>query len=473
MIRRTFFRTIAFKLTLWFTGIFSVCSGVAFILFYAFSVQTVENQVDRELLDDAAKFITVIRRSGLAGARELAVIEAQAAGEKQIFFRLLYPSGEVFASSHMAYWQQVHISTPALKKMIKDRTNVFETLSIPESRQRVRILYSYVANNVILQTGIAMDSADRFLSAFRKVFLGVMGFILVFSAVSGWILVQKSLAGVKSMTRTALDISGSNLDTRVVGTGRKDELDLLADAFNNMLDRIEALVKSIREMSDNIAHDLKSPITRLRGAAEIALIHDEGITSYQAMASDIIEESDRLLDMINTMLLISRADAGEENFQYAHEDISVMVTRACELFLPLAEDNLIALSQQVEPGLKANADIRMLQRAFSNLLDNAIKYTPENGEISVSASRQGTDICIRVLDNGPGIDSGHLEKIFERFYRVESSRTTPGTGLGLSLARTIMKQHKGDVKVSSRQGAGSAFELILPIDNFEIIPSSH
>ncbi|SDU35739.1 sensor histidine kinase [Desulfobacula phenolica] len=463
------FNTIAFRLTLWFTGIFSICSSFAFVLFYFLATQTLQTQIDQELLDNAAKFSAVIRRNGLMGARELAVVEAQAAGEKMIFFRLVYPTGEVFASSHMSYWKHVHVSKHVLQRLISNKDNVFETVRVPSTPKKARILYSYVAVNAILQTGIAMDSYITFLSAFKKVFIGAMGFIIIFSAISGWLLVRKALSGVTAITKTAQNITGKNLDARVKGTGNKDELDHLVTTFNSMLDRIEELVKSIREMSDNIAHDLKSPITRIRGFAELTLIHEENLEDYRIMAANTIEETDRLLDMINTMLVISRAEAGEEDFEFKITNLSLMVKEACDLFAPLAEDKHMKFSQIIQDQICIVADIKMLQRAFSNLLDNAIKYTPEYGKITVVTALKNNDVSIKIEDTGIGIAPEYVEKIFERFYRAESSRTSAGTGLGLSLARTIVRQHKGDIRVKSRQGKGAVFEIRLPFNNLRVI----
>ena len=463
------FNTIAFRLALWFTGIFTICSGVAFVLFYFLATQTIQSQIDQELLDNASKFSAIIHRNGLMGARELAVVEAQAAGEKVIFFRLVYPTGEVFASSHMSYWKDVHVSKQVLRSLIINQSSIFETIQIPLTRQKARILYSYVATNVILQTGIAMEFHSKFLSAFKKVFIGAMCFIVIFSAVSGWLLIRKALSGVATITKTAQNITGSNLEARVAGTGNKDELDHLVITFNSMLDRIEELVKSIREMSDNIAHDLKSPITRVRGFAELSLTHEESLEDYRIMASNTIEESDRLLDMINTMLVISRAEAGEGDFEFKKTNLSIMIKEACDLFAPLAEDKNIKFHQTIEEQIFIAADVKMLQRAFSNLLDNAIKYTPENGKVSILAFKENHQVVIKIEDTGISIAPEFFEKIFERFYRAESSRTSAGTGLGLSLARTIVRQHKGDISVSSRQGRGSVFVMTLPYSNLEVI----
>lgn len=477
-MNHTIFNTIAFRLSLWFTGIFTICAGVAFFLFYFLATQTLQSQIDLELSDNAAKFSTAIHRNGLMGARELAVVEAQAAGEKKIFIRLLYPTGEVFASSHMSYWKDVHVSQDALEYLVRHNTSVFETIQIPSTHQKARVLYSYIAANAILQTGVAMDSTARFLSAFQKMFMGAMGFIIAFSAVSGWVLIRKTLSGVQTITTTAQNISGSNLDARVPGTGSKNELDYLVTTFNSMLDRIADLVKSIREMSDNIAHDLKSPIARIRGFAELALTDDETIEDYRIMASNTIEESDRLLDMINTMLVISRAEAGGGEFQFKQINLSEMLKEACDLFAPLAEDKELTFSQIIEDRIFISGDIKMLQRAVSNLLDNAIKYTPEKEKVCVSLAVEDHQAVIKIEDSGIGISAEYIEKVFERFYRIESSRSSAGTGLGLSLARTIVRQHKGDIVIvrpKHEPGApfkGTVFVVTLPYRNFEVIESS-
>jgi heavy metal sensor kinase len=463
------FRTIRFRLTLWFTGIFSISAAVAFILFYYLAVQTLQDQIDEELMDKAAQFSSVIRQSGMRGAGNLAVIESKAAGEKMIFFRLLYPTGEVFASSHMSYWKDIQVDHDLLHLLIEKKSPVFDTRMM-DNVHKARILYTFVAHNAILQTGITMESQSRFLGAFKRVFMVAMGFIVGFSALSGWFLVQKALSRVDTITRTAKSITGSSLQKRVPVTGSKDELDDLASTFNQMLDRIQSLVSGIREMGDNMAHDLKSPVTRIRGAAELTLLQGETLEEFHSMAAGTIEESDRLLDMINTMLVISRTRAGEGDFHFEPMDLTQMIQEACDLFAPVAEDKDIAFFCHGPGRFEVMADVTMLQRAFSNLLDNAIKYTDPGGQITVQMIKKNDSIvAIQVTDTGPGIALQFHERIFDRFFRAESSRTSPGSGLGLSFARAIVREHKGDIHVQSNPGKGACFTLTLPYCNFQVI----
>lgn len=470
-----FFRTIAFRLTLWYAGIFSVSSCVVFILFYFLATQVIVNQMDQELLEKAGFFSTIIQRKGMTGANNLAVLEAQAAGEKKIFFRLLYPNGQVFASSHMAYWSSIQIHQASLESLLKTRQHVFKTQDVQLKHKgnsvfKARILYDFVAPEVVLQTGLAMDTYDSFLGAYKRIFGLSMGFVVIVSTLFGWFLSKKALSGVDTITTTVKKISGSTLDERVFETGNEDELDYLAKTFNEMLDRIQALIKSIHEMSDNIAHDLKSPVTRIRGFAELALIQQDTMEEYRSMAANTIEESDRLLDMINTMLVISKVDAGQGEFVFERLDLSRMIKGACELYLPLAEDTNIHFSYEVEDSITVYADRRMIQRAFSNLVDNAFKYTDPGESVSV-VLKKGSQECIHIIveDTGIGIDPGERESIFQRFYRTDRSRTKQGSGLGLSLARTIARAHHGDITVTGNNTKGSVFLLTLPHGNFGVI----
>jgi signal transduction histidine kinase len=248
-------------------------------------------------------------------------------------------------------------------------------------------------------------------------------------------------------------------------SGKGDEIDRLAVTFNDMLGRIEKLVTGIREMSDNIAHDLRSPITRIRGIAEITLTGERQVAPYEQMAASTIEECDRLLDMINTMLVISQTEAGADKLHFQPVDLAELIENACELFRPLAEDKDLRLDCRCQMRPVVQGDVRLLQRMVANLLDNAIKYTPENGTIDVTLQPGDASpawAVIDVADTGIGIPENEIEKIFQRFYRCDRSRPQDGIGLGLSLARTIARAHGGDIAVRSRTSRGSRFHIHLP-----------
>jgi signal transduction histidine kinase len=244
---------------------------------------------------------------------------------------------------------------------------------------------------------------------------------------------------------------------------RGDEIDQLAMTFNQMLDRIQTLVTEIKEMSDNIAHDLRSPITRIRGIAEVTLTNGKSMDEYENMAASTIEECDRLLDMINTMLMISKTESGVDKLSRQEINLAGLIREACELFEPTAEDKRVTLSCDAPNESHLIGDNRMIQRMLSNLLDNAIKYTPSGGKVNVSVSEnEKGDVIITVKDTGVGISPNDLPRIFDRFYRCDQSRSNSGIGLGLSLARAIARAHGGEITATSTPNQGSTLTVTLP-----------
>jgi len=464
------FRSLAFRLTVWYAGIFTVSTGIAFFFFYVLIVFVNTGNMDKELLDKIHSFSSVVRTEGIPAVKQRVVLEAQAAGEKKLFFRLLYLDGRVFSSSNMSYWRNIDIDQDAVRQLIQGRRLVFNTISLPEYNYNIRVLYGYIGRGIIMQIGQSMESHARIFAAFKKIFVFTMSLLIIVAALIGWFMARKALSGVREMTRTAKDISEGDLDKRVPVKTGKSELDQLAITFNRMLDRIQSLIKSHKEITDNIAHDLKSPLTRMRGIAEITLTTDtpEGDEAYEKMAANTIEECDHLLDMINTMLVISRTDAGIEKVNFVEVDMAHIVKQACDLFASAAEDRGIQLICHVPGRQIIQGDVKMIQRLVANLMDNALKYTDPGGTVTVTVSlstayKNGESVAISFTDTGIGISEKDLPRVFERFYRCDPSRTRSGMGLGLSLARAIAAAHGGDVSVISSAGEGSTFTVEFPL----------
>jgi heavy metal sensor kinase len=455
--------TLAFRLTLWYAGIFALCSCVAFLLFYALIASVFQERTDQELLTQAQRFSTLLAGNGIGGVTNGAIIEAQAAGEKKVFFRLLNLTGEAFSSSNMSYWKDINVNVGTIEKLLRGSGPILETITIPNRSDEVRILYAMLSPSVIVQVGQAMESQARLLDAFKRIFIITMSSLIVLAAGVGWFMARRAVSGIEAVTRTAQKISGGALQERVPVKPRGDEIDQLATTFNQMVDRIQILLTEIKEMSDNIAHDLRSPLTRIRGTAEVTLTTGTSLEDYENMAAGTIEDCDRLLDMINTMLLISKTEAGVEKPADEEVDIALLVRKACELFGPMAEDKNVSLNYDTAAKTLVRGDARMLQRMLANILDNAVKYTPSGRKIEVSLTgAKSQHVIISIKDTGVGISGADLNRIFERFYRCDQSRSQPGTGLGLSLARAIARAHSGDITVTSAVNQGSTFTISLP-----------
>ncbi|MGD8740075.1 MAG: heavy metal sensor histidine kinase [Desulfobacterales bacterium] len=455
--------TLAFRLTLWYAGIFMLTSCVAFLFFYFLITSVIRDRTDQDLLGEARTLSSILKVQGMKAVRRQIIFEAQAAGEKKIFFRLLSLDGQEFSSSNMSYWRDIGVGKAAIEQLIGKNQPVFNTVSLPDRKHNIRVLYAIVGRNIILQLGQSMENYTRFIEAFRKIFVTTMASLFIFAAIIGWFMARRALAGVEAVTRTARQISESSLKERVPVKKYQDEVDQLAITFNQMLDRIQTLVTGIREMSDNIAHDLKSPITRIRGISEVSLTTGTSEEEYENMAASTVEECDRLLDMINTMLVISKTEAGVNKLDARELDIGAVVRDACELFRSSAEDKDLRLVCDVAGNFSISGDNRMIQRMIANLLDNAIKYTPAGGSVEVTVNTGNQDaVTLAVKDTGIGISEKDIPHIFERFYRCDPSRSEAGIGLGLSFARAIARAHGGDISVFSKPEQGSTFTVTFP-----------
>lgn len=281
----------------------------------------------------------------------------------------------------------------------------------------------------------------------------------------GWFLARRALSGVDDVRQTAQSIAKGAFDSRVPIKGTGDEVDQLAVTFNGMLAQIEAVLHSMKEITDNIAHELRSPITRMRGIAELALASKRSVEDYETVVGRVIEDCDRLLGMINAMLDISEAEAGIARHRPVEVNAGEMARDVIDLFGPVAEDKCVAVNLSESGALSLQADPQKLQRVLSNLLDNAIKYTPSGGSIIISAHGTDREVHLTVRDTGVGIPAPELSHIFDRFYRAEKSRSEPGSGLGLSLAQAFVLAHRGTISVTSTPGEGSEFIITLPKDH--------
>lgn len=290
------------------------------------------------------------------------------------------------------------------------------------------------------------------------------GGILLFSLIAGVFTAVRVLRRIDTISSTSNKIMSGNLSERVPVTGRNDEFDALATNLNLMLDRIETLMQGMKEVTDNVAHDLKTPLTRLRNKAESALRDGQDENTRKQALETTIEESDKLIKTFNALLMIARAEAGTPSGVLSEIDLSAVVADVAELYGPLAEDEGLALETDIPDGIRINGNRELLGQALVNLIENALKYYEpvegKAGRITVSVKPAGSRVRIEVADNGPGIAAEDRGRVVERFVRLEKSRTEPGSGLGLSLVAAVARLHKGELRLEDNApGVRAVVEL--------------
>jgi len=451
--------SLLFRLTILYTLTFTLLAIISFSVFYYQIYSVTMEQMDEELMDDTAYYSEHLARSGLVSLKKKLIEETASDNPEEEFYRLIDFKGNVLGASDMSPWNPVD-KTAIVEEFKNSKISYkFETIKRPEEDDKARMVSAVIGPDTILQKGESLEEAGEYLEIFRNLFSILTGFLITASAIIGWYLAKRALTDMADVTQTAEEIAQGSYDRRVEIKGRYREIERLGTTFNKMLDRIQILLRSMKEINDNIAHDLRSPLARIRGIAEMTLTDEKSIHDYKEMAINTIEECDSLIDMINTMLDITEAEAGVNGTTDEEFDVVTIISQACELFRPIADQNGIELTSSLPEALPFQGSKKKMQRIVTNILENAIKYTPEQGTVAVSATAEDSKIQIIFNDTGVGISAGDLPHIFERFYRCDRSRPQGGVGLGLCLAQAYTEAMNGFITVTSTVSKGSTFTL--------------
>jgi signal transduction histidine kinase len=318
-------------------------------------------------------------------------------------------------------------------------------------------------DSLTLQVGMDADIREDAMQSMRAVFLVILMPVLLFALLGGAFMAYRALAPIRRLVEILHSvIDTGNVSTRVPEEEVRGEFGDLVRLFNRMLDRIETLVIGMHRTLDNVAHDLRTPMTRLRGRAELALQVERDPEIYREALAESVEASQAAMTMLETIMDVAEAESGTMPLHMEPVLISELIYEVIDLYQLLADDKEQALVMDVPPALEIFADRSRMRQVVANLIDNAVKYTPGGGDVHVSAEGDEREVCLRVRDTGMGITSDEIHRIWDRLYRGDRSRSQRGLGLGLSFVKAIVQAHGGRIQVQSTEGVGSVFTVRLP-----------
>jgi signal transduction histidine kinase len=451
---------LGFRLALWYAVIFVASSLTLVVLTYTLLAASLRTY-DRETVESSlVQFADAYRRGGVDQlVREMR--RTQIASSPGPFFVRTVGSRQdvIFMSMPDALrnFDPSQLQAPAL-----NGEHEWTTVESGDGSSRLEVSSVRLDDGTLFQVGMSTVRRDEQLRRFRRILLLIFVSVLLIGLAGGIMLTWSALAPVRTLTETARAIMRTGrTDTRVPVMDRQDALGALSVQVNAMLERIDAVVAGMRGALDNVAHDLRTPMARLRGTSETALASDDPAHWREALGQSL-EESDTVIEMLNTLLDISEAETGTMALTREPVDLAEVARHTVELYEDVAEARGVQLDATGVPSLVVALDRNRMRQVLANLTDNAIKHTPEGGRVVISASADGAQVVLRVDDTGVGIPADELPHIWERLYRGDKSRTERGLGLGLSLVKAIVEAHGGQVSVASAPGEGAHFTLRLP-----------
>jgi signal transduction histidine kinase len=418
-------------------------------------------QRDRDIvLTTLTRYAAALQAGGLR-ALDVAIAADRAAGRYEpLLVRVVTPGGAAVHLSGPEEWIRFDLSQLEAPSLLDDG---WGEVSVPGRRERLAVASRFVGGSTLLQVGRSTQLQDELLSRFRRAVLLLFAFVVVVAVTGGRALTGSALQPLRELTTTIRSIlEGGTTAARVPVRRVEDEIDELGLLVNRMLDRIDALISGMRGSLDHVAHDLRTPVTRLRATAETALRSARSIEECREALADCVEESERVMTMLDALMDLAEAETGTMALRVEPVDVAEVARDAADLYGDVADQKGVELTTAIPGKAEIHADRNRLAQAIANLLDNAVKYTPARGTVSLTVDTHDAGAIVTVADTGIGIPADELPRIWERLYRGDRSRSERGLGLGLSLVKAIAEAHGGTVSVESAPGQGSRFMLHLP-----------
>ena len=465
------FRTLRGRLTALATGITLAVSLLVSVVLYLGIRYSLYREVDGFLAGEVMEFRAILAAAegDLSEVQHRIRDELGSRQRRDLAFRLLDANGRVLLTSEAGDTGHA-LPDPWPLPDSRPERQYYRTEFAANFGTRARTCSLWMRSDAgstrIVQATYLLDQVHASLARFVQVCLVALAGATVLAAIGGRILATRGLRPVGRMVSAARRISVENLQERLDRSGTRDELDSLAETFNEMLDRIEWQVTQLRQFTADAAHEIRTPLAALRGNAEIALSADRPADELRAVLADGIEEYDRLARIADDLLLLARADAGQDFIRRAPFALDVALADVIDLFTPLAEECGVKLTLAEHAPVRIAGDDGRLRQMIGNLLDNAIKFTPAGGSVQAALITSNGAAQLTVRDTGAGIAPDDLSRVFDRFYREDRARTRDraGAGLGLAICRTIVEAHDGTIAVNGRPSGGTVVDVRIPLD---------
>ena len=449
------------RLTLWTSLVLAVSLGAGFLWVHYGLRSVLGAKNDAFLERKAAELRAVLRDvgSGGADALEAEIRREVAAYEAEGLIVVVRGQGKVFIAPESG-------GSRKLARLMASASLGPEPQTLLASNDRYRVLRAELlppGSGSALDLGLSLRETESTLAQFdARVAAGGLAF-LGLAVLGGLLLSRQALRPVALSIRTARGLNPANLSARLSRTGADDEIDQLAGTINDLLDRLGAYHAQVIRFTADASHELRSPLGAMRAAVEVALQKPRTVEAYRDTLASVGEQCDRLTNLVNGLLLLARADAGELEVRREPLDLHAVAADVAEMFEPLAEERGVSLVLGLTSFVTVLGDSSRLRQLVTNLVDNAIKFTGAGGTVTLRVERDEERARLLVSDTGMGIPVEHLPHVFERFYQASPARTGEGYGLGLSICKWIVEAHGGSLQVESRPGKGTTFIVALPL----------
>ena len=455
LFRSTSFRLISTAMLLFLLG----ALAINFYSYYLVSKYIYDQSRD-EIEEEISDLSKLYQKEGLEAVREDAFEEE----DDRFLVRIISSDNSILLDRKPKGWPSSEDDTE--RSAAAENLEEWRYLTADQSI-RAEVVSKRLSDGKTIQLGQVVENREELLKRIREVyFLAVLPFVLIGYLVAIFVA-DRALSPIHKLISVMSSIvTDGRIDQKVtIGDSRGDRVsEELVLLFNSMLEKINSLIKGIKEVLDNVAHDLRTPMTRLRNSAENALAIDSDPKNLTEALSDCVEESERVLIILNTLMDVSEAETGTLRLELKSVSLASLFTEIIDLYCDVAADKRIAVTSECPVDLTVIADPNWLRQVLANLLDNSLKYTPEGGSVRVYAWKGPSQVNICVQDTGIGVPQEELSKIWERLYRGDKTRTTRGLGLGLSLVKAIVNAHRGTVSIQSEFGSGSTFSISIPAE---------